>query len=206
MLCAARHLGFESLTLRQTEVSDCLPLFFFIRFPPDRRRPSATRTNQQHYGTVHCSVGWLTAAQTPTPQDARKDSLSYCNRCGPAMPEYPSWLRHCEAISLRSKSFLKKFFRRFQEGVRLILSRSLAYPQGKILGAAIGTISRSLSSASLSSSAALPLESGCKGTDFFRFRNFYCILFCRIFSVFLPNSLIYFMLYSIFFIVVRKRM
>ena len=90
--------------------------------------------------------------------------------------------------------------------MRLILSRSLAYPQGKILGAAIGTISRSLSSASLSSSAALPLESGCKGTDFFRFRNFYCILFCRIFSGFLPNSLIYFMLYSIFFIVVRKRM
>ena len=90
MLCAARHLGFESLTLRQTEVSDCLPLFFFIRFPPDRRRPSATRTTQQHYGTVHCSVGWLTAAQTPTPQDARKDLLLYYNRCGPAMPEYPS--------------------------------------------------------------------------------------------------------------------
>ena len=109
-------------------------------------------------------------------------------------------------LQIFSKVFLKKIFGRFSEGVRLILSRSLAYPQGKILGAAIGTISRSLSSASLSSSAALPLESGCKGTDFFRFRNFYCILFCRIFSGFLPNSLIYFMLYSIFFIVVRKRM
>ena len=80
------------------------------------------------------------------------------------------------------KFFLKKFFRRFSEGVRLILSRSLAHPQGKILGAAVSTLSRSLSSASLSSSAALPLESGCKGTDFFRFRNFYTILFCRIFS------------------------
>ena len=104
------------------------------------------------------------------------------------------------------KFFLKKFFRRFQEGVRLILSRSLAHPQGKILGAASTLSSVAPASLSLSSSAALPLESGCKGTDFFRFRNFYCILFCRIFSGFLPNSLIYFMLYSIFFIIVRKRM
>ena len=85
-------------------------------------------------------------------------------------------------LQIFSKVFLKKFFRRFQEGVRLTLSRSLAHPQGKILGAAVSTISRSLSSASLSSSAALPLESGCKGTDFFRFRNFYTILFCRNFS------------------------
>ncbi len=30
MLCTERYLGFESLTLRQTEVSDCLPLFFFL--------------------------------------------------------------------------------------------------------------------------------------------------------------------------------
>ena len=66
--------------------------------------------------------------------------------------------------------------------MQLILSRSLAHPQGKILGAAVSTISRSLSSASLSSSAALPLESGCKGTDFFLSCNFYTILFCRIFS------------------------
>ena len=78
--------------------------------------------------------------------------------------------------------FFRKNFGRFSEGVRLTLSRSLAHPQGKILGAAISTLSRSLSSASLSSSAALPLESGCKGTDFFRFRNFYTILFCRNFS------------------------
>ena len=102
MLCAARHLGFESLTLRQTEVSDCLPLFFFIRFPPAYCRLPAIRTNQQRYGTVHCSVGWLTAAQIPTPQDARKDLLLCCNRCDPATPEYPSWLRRCEAVSLRS--------------------------------------------------------------------------------------------------------
>ena len=87
-------------------------------------------------------------------------------------------------LQIFSKVFLKKNFRRFSEGVRLILSRSLAHPQGKILGAAVSTLSRSLSSASLSSSAALPLESGCKGTDFFHFRNFYCILFCNIFSGF----------------------
>ena len=85
-------------------------------------------------------------------------------------------------LQIFSKVFFEKIFGRFSEGVRLILSRSLAHPQGKILGAAVSTISRSLSSASLSSSAALPLESGCKGTDFFRFRNFYTILFCRIFS------------------------
>ena len=85
-------------------------------------------------------------------------------------------------LQIFSKVFFEKIFGRFSEGVRLVLSRSLAHPQGKILGAAVSTISRSLSSASLSSSAALPLESGCKGTDFFRFRNFYTILFCRIFS------------------------
>ena len=97
-------------------------------------------------------------------------------------------------LQIFSKVFFEKIFGRFSEGVRLILSRSLAHPQGKILGAAVSTLSRSLSSSSLSSSAALPLESGCKGTDFFRFRNFYSTLFCRKFSVFLANSLIYFML------------
>ena len=85
-------------------------------------------------------------------------------------------------LQIFSKVFFRKNFRK-------VLRRRAAYPfslpctsQGKILGAAVSTISRSLSSASLSSSAALPLESGCKGTDFFRFRNFYTILFCRIFS------------------------
>ena len=87
-------------------------------------------------------------------------------------------------LQIFSKVFFEKNFGRFSEGVRLILSRSLAHPQGKILGAAVSTISRSLSSASLSSSAALPLESGCKGTDFFLSCNFYTILFCRIFSGF----------------------
>ena len=87
-------------------------------------------------------------------------------------------------LQIFSKFFSKKNFGRFSEGVRLVLSRSLAHPQGKILGAAISTLSRSLSSSSLSSSAALPLESGCKGTDFFRFRNFYHTLFFKVFSGF----------------------
>ena len=85
-------------------------------------------------------------------------------------------------LQIFSKVFFEKIFGRFSEGVRLTLSRSLAHPQGKILGAAVGTISRSLSSASLSSSAALPLESGCKGTHFFHSRNFYRTLFCKVFS------------------------
>ena len=85
-------------------------------------------------------------------------------------------------LQIFSKVFFEKIFGRFSEGVRLILSRSLAHPQGKILGAAIGTLSRSLSSSSLSSSAALPLESGCKGTDFFRSCNFYRTLFCKVFA------------------------
>ena len=40
---------------------------------------------------------------------------------------------------------------------------------------------------SLSSSAALPLESGCKGTHFFRFCNFYAILFWGKFEDFFVN-------------------
>ena len=42
------------------------------------------------------------------------------------------------------KFFFEKIFGRFSEGVRLILSRSLAHPQGKILGAAVSTLFRSL--------------------------------------------------------------
>ena len=42
------------------------------------------------------------------------------------------------------ESFFEKIFGRSSEGVRLILSRSLAILQGKILGAAVSTIFRSL--------------------------------------------------------------
>ena len=87
----------------------------------------------------------------------------------------------------RNLQIFSKFF--FRKNFRKVFRRRAAYPfslpctsQGKILGAAVSTLSRSLSSASLSSSAALPLESGCKGTDFFLSCNFYTILFCRIFS------------------------
>ena len=47
-------------------------------------------------------------------------------------------------LQIFSKFFFEKIFGRFSEGVRLTLSRSLAHPQGKILGAAFGTLSRSL--------------------------------------------------------------
>ena len=47
-------------------------------------------------------------------------------------------------LQIFSKVFFEKIFGRFSEGVRLILSRSLAHPQGKILGAAISTLFRSL--------------------------------------------------------------
>ena len=47
-------------------------------------------------------------------------------------------------LQIFSKVFFEKIFGRFSEGVRLILSRSLAHPQGKILGAAVSTLSRSL--------------------------------------------------------------
>ena len=47
-------------------------------------------------------------------------------------------------LQIFSKVFFEKIFGRFSEGVRLILSRSLALMQGKILGAAFSTLSRSL--------------------------------------------------------------
>ena len=87
-------------------------------------------------------------------------------------------------LQIFSKVFLKKFFRRFSEGVRLTLSRSLAHRKVRysVQHPALSSIASAL--LSLSSSAALPLESGCKGTDFFLFCNFYHTLFCNIFSGF----------------------
>ena len=78
------------------------------------------------------------------------------------------------------KFFSKKFFRMTSRG--LSLSRSLASLQGKILGCSAFESLPLFTS--LSFSAALPLESGCKGTHFFRFRNFYAILFSKIFEDF----------------------
>ena len=102
MLCTERYLGFESLTLRQTEVSNCLPLFFFIRFPSDRCRLPAVQISRRRFQIAHCSAGWPIAAQTPSHPDAHTGLLSCCNRCVPTMPEYLSWIRRCGAISWRS--------------------------------------------------------------------------------------------------------
>ena len=113
-------------------------------------------------------------------------------------------------LQIFSKVFFEKIFGRFSEGVRLILSRSLAHPQGKIFLKKFSEGSQKAcglsflaplhirkvrysvqqsalspvapASLSLSSSAALPLESGCKGTDFFLSCNFYRTLFCKVFS------------------------
>jgi hypothetical protein len=85
------------------------------------------------------------------------------------------------SLQIFSKFFSKKFFRRTSRG--LSVSRSLAVLQGKILGCSAFESLPLFTS--LSSSAALPLESGCKGTHFFRFCNFYAILFCRNFEEFL---------------------
>ena len=85
-------------------------------------------------------------------------------------------------LQIFSKVFLKKFSRRFSEGVRLILSRSLANSKVRYSVQQSALSSVAPASLSLSSSAALPLESGCKGTHFFHSRNFYRTLFCNIFS------------------------
>ena len=77
------------------------------------------------------------------------------------------------SIQIFSKFFSKKFFRVTSRG--LSFSRSLAFLQGKILGCSAFECLPLFTS--LSSSAALPLESGCKGTHFFRFRNFYATIF-----------------------------
>ena len=85
-------------------------------------------------------------------------------------------------LQIFSKFFFEKIFRRFSEGVRLTLSRSLAHRKVRysVQHPTLSSVAPAL--LSLSSSAALPLESGCKGTDFFLSCNFYTILFCRIFS------------------------
>ena len=67
----------------------------------------------------------------------------------------------------------------------LSFSRSLASLQGKILGCSAFECLPLFTN--LSSSAALPLESGCKGTHFFLSRNFYAILFCKKFCGFFVN-------------------
>ena len=87
-------------------------------------------------------------------------------------------------LQIFSKVFLKKFFRRFQEGVRLTLSRSLAHPQGKILGAAISTLFRSLKLHSACHLQRLSLSKAvAKVRTFFIHATFTAHFFAKFFQV-----------------------
>ena len=97
-------------------------------------------------------------------------------------------------LQIFSKVFLKKFFRRSSEGVRLTLSRSLAHPQGKILGAAIGTLSRSLSFTQSVIFSGSPSRKRLQRYRLFPFMQLLLYTFLQKFFRFLANSLIYFML------------
>ena len=87
-------------------------------------------------------------------------------------------------LQIFSKFFLKKFSEGSQKacGLSFLAPLHIRKVRYSVQQSALSPVAPA--SLSLSSSAALPLESGCKGTDFFRFRNFYCILFCRNFSGF----------------------
>ena len=85
-----------------------------------------------------------------------------------------------------SKFFRKFFWKNFSEGFQKTCGLSFLAPlhirkvRYSVQHPALSSIASAL--LSLSSSAALPLESGCKGTDFFLFCNFYHTLFFNIFS------------------------
>ena len=83
-----------------------------------------------------------------------------------------------------SKFFSKKIFGKFSEGVRLILSRSLAHPQGKILGAAFGTLPRSLKLHSVCHLQRLSLSKAvAKVRTFFIHATFTAHFFAKFFQV-----------------------
>ena len=90
--------------------------------------------------------------------------------------------------------------------MRLILSRSLAHPQGKILGAAVSTLFRSPSFTQSVIFSGSPSRKRLQRYRLFPFMQLLLHTFLQSFFRFLLNSLIYFMLYSIFFITIRKRM
>ena len=87
-----------------------------------------------------------------------------------------------------SKFFSKVFLKKFSEGSQKACGLPFLAPlhirkvRYSVQQSALSSVAPA--SLSLSSSAALPLESGCKGTDFFLSCNFYCILFCKVFSDF----------------------
>ena len=86
-----------------------------------------------------------------------------------------------------TSKFFRKFFEKiFSEGSQKACGLSFLAPlhirkvRYSVQHPALSSIASAL--LSLSSSAALPLESGCKGTDFFLSCNFYRTLFCKVFS------------------------
>ena len=85
-------------------------------------------------------------------------------------------------LQIFSKFFSKKILEGFQKacGLPFLAPLHIRKVRYSVQHPALSSIASAL--LSLSSSAALPLESGCKGTDFFLSCNFYTILFCRIFS------------------------
>ena len=89
--------------------------------------------------------------------------------------------------------------------MRLTLSRSLAHPQGKILGAAISTLLRSLSFTQSVIFSGSPSRKRLQRYALFPFMQLLWHTFLQYFFRGLSNSLILFMLYSIIFIAIRKR-
>ena len=83
------------------------------------------------------------------------------------------------------QSFFEKIFQRFVPetcGLPFLAPLHICKVRYSVQQPALSSVAPA--SLSLSSSAALPLESGCKGTDFFHSRNFYGTLFCKVFSGF----------------------
>ena len=101
--------------------------------------------------------------------------------------------------------FSKVFLKKFSEGVRLVLSRSLAHPQGKILSAASDTLFHSLSFTQSVIFSDSPSRKRLQRYRLFPFTQLLWHTFLQDFFRFLSNSLIHFMLCRIIFIAIRKR-
>ena len=105
------------------------------------------------------------------------------------------------------ESFFEKIFGRSSEGVRLILFRSLA--NSKVRYSVQQSALSSVAPASLTQSVIFsgsPSRKRLQKYALFSFTQLLPHTFLQIFFRFLSNSLIHFMLWSIFFIIVRKRM
>ena len=101
-------------------------------------------------------------------------------------------------LQIFSKVFFEKIFGRFSEGVRLTLSRSLAHLQGKILGAATGTLFRSPSFTQSVIFSGSPSRKRLQRYALFSFTQLLQQTFLQSFFRFLHNSLIHFILWNIF--------